>query len=426
MDRRKWLVVAGARPSWLLRTSALTGQLDWNTGRAFLNGRVYQGEAAFKSLFSTFSTPACYITTSAGVLKLMPANSVHGIYGSDRGQLIEEARANLEPSGSDIGNGTYWNSFRMNLTSNAGVAPDGASTATLMTDTAVLGTHVIVSATAMSVTNAQNYTMTRYFKAGTQQYVQMILGAAGAGFGTQAYANFDIATGATGTVGAAATATITAINGGWYRCSVTAPATSTTTAQMIVGFITSSTAAKDQSYTGTGTTAYIWGAQLEAGSFATSYIPTTSSSATRAASSIIANDGTALATAAQQAKAMFFQTYGVGGGTNPSFLSFTGNGLLYFTNSTSIRVNNGSTEANAILPSGTYSGSVKFAAGMDATSFTAKANGSATGAQASAWAGNTGNVNFGMGRNSAQWWLNGYLTRSALGSIKGAFDGLTA
>jgi hypothetical protein len=67
------------------------------------------------------------------------------------------------------------------------------------------------------------------------------------------------------------------VGNGWYRCSATGVSAGTFTS-WILRIIKDATS----TYTGDGTSGiYIWGAQLEQGSYPTSYIPTTASTVTR-------------------------------------------------------------------------------------------------------------------------------------------------
>lgn len=83
------------------------------------------------------------------------------------------------------------------------------------------------------------------------------------------YVYFDLINGTISSSDSGATGTITSVGNGWYRC------TTTKTVQNASGGMSI--------YASGASNVYTWGAQLEVGAVATSYIPTTSAAATRAA-----------------------------------------------------------------------------------------------------------------------------------------------
>lgn len=141
-------------------------------------------------------------------------------------------------------------------------APDGTLTGDALVAAAGTGARNCVQTAGGS---GSALTLSLYTKAGTSNFVQLYHASSGTIF-----ANFNLATGAVGTVGAGATAAITSVGSGWYRCAITFTPGSSGASR--IGMITSATATYAESWTATGTeTIYIWGAQLEAASTATTY-----------------------------------------------------------------------------------------------------------------------------------------------------------
>ena len=102
--------------------------------------------------------------------------------------------------------------------------------------------------------------------------------------GLAGFANFNLTSGTVGNVGAACTGRIENYGNGWYRCTLiqTATASGTSGGPIPVFVNNTNSVTRFLGYTGNASTSiYIFGAQLETGSVATSYIPTTTASATR-------------------------------------------------------------------------------------------------------------------------------------------------
>jgi len=164
--------------------------------------------------------------------------------------------------------------------------PLGTNTANAISPTSGSTSHLKVgSDAAISFTSGTIYSSSAFFKQGTGnagRYIQIAWPATR--FAANTFANFDLELGTVALVtGSTVTAGIENYGNGWYRCRCTNTCISAGTNNGIsIALIETSGATRLPTFTGTTTDIlYGWGAQLETGSIATSYIPTTTASATR-------------------------------------------------------------------------------------------------------------------------------------------------
>jgi len=191
-----------------------------------------------------------------------------------RGLLIEEQRTNVLTYSAEFDNAA-WSKNECTITANAIVAPDGTSAGDKIVESVNNTTHwVFVNP---SYTSGTTYNASVYAKAGERTQIHLQVGGTSA-FGALTNAIFDLSTQTVVSSSNSPTTSITDVGNGWFRLTVSKTATATASPQLQIGLASGNTS----TYTGDGTSgAYIWGAQLEAGAFATSYIPTTAASATR-------------------------------------------------------------------------------------------------------------------------------------------------
>ena len=157
---------------------------------------------------------------------------------------------------------TTWTNTGTTDTANTSVAPDGTTTADTLTENPSGSGQAAISQN-ISFTAGLPYTFSIFVKQGTATFVQLLVGATP--FGSNAYANFNVTTGsgAVGTVGSSATASIVDAGNGWFRCIITATATSTASGSAQINIIESATDARAPSITLDGGTILLWGAQVE-------------------------------------------------------------------------------------------------------------------------------------------------------------------
>jgi hypothetical protein len=232
------------------------------------------------------STVGEYVPTGA-TINSAPRFDHNPVTGESLGLLVEEQRTNSLVRSEEFE--TTWTAAGLSsITADAATAPNGAATAdTLVETTGVSEVHRVVQ--NASITSGSSYTVSAFAKQAQRRYCYLIFTPNSTWNGTSTIAYFDLQTGTIVNT-ANCTATITAFPNGWYRLTATATATATNAAAPIG--IGSSSTGTVQTYTGDGSNAItVWGAQLEAGAFPTSYIPTGASAVTRAADVASISDG---------------------------------------------------------------------------------------------------------------------------------------
>jgi len=199
--------------------------------------------------------------------------------GQSEGLLIESQATNLARYSSDI---SSWNSTStVELTSNAGIAPNGQLEADLIVFPSTATQHYVYDNT-ISMTSGTTYTTSVYVKSAGQRYFQLCGNSAGFGY---TGANFDLQAVSSVNINST-TSTITAIGSGWYRLTVTMAAAATTTGGVILIGVGSSTAAHFAATAGNDFDGVLcWGFQTEVGSSASSMISTSGAAATKSADS---------------------------------------------------------------------------------------------------------------------------------------------
>jgi hypothetical protein len=201
------------------------------------------------------------------------------------GLLIEESRTNNLTRSDDFAQ-AVWTKLNTTVTSNNTTSPDGANNADSIFETTALGEHTIyvsgssLTDATMSVfvkPNGRNNINLRFYAA-VNNWVTTTFLLSGSGSITQTASG--ISSNYT-----ARSQTITQLSNGWYRCTLSANRTGGVNVSSFDSCTTSTPtliATGAESYTGNASLGvYLWGAQLEAGSFPTSYIPTTTASVVR-------------------------------------------------------------------------------------------------------------------------------------------------
>jgi len=246
----------------------------------YLGFKEFSPSLGQEFVFSNVSVRKILFDQPDGTLQLFnhPTNQPRVEYdyqGNRLGLLVEEARTNLITYSNDFTDAS-WIENGLTTSQVSVTAPNGSSESTKITEDGATGVHQFYG---QNVSGISPVAVSGYFKAAEYSTFQLTIGGAV----NQPYANFDLSSETVSATGNGGAGFIQDVGNGWYRCTLTA--TPASNGSWMV-FLTDgdTVASRGPAYTGDGTSGiYIWGAQVEAGSFPTSYIPTAGSTVTRAA-----------------------------------------------------------------------------------------------------------------------------------------------
>ena len=315
------------------------------TGSVFAWGAQLEQRSSVTAYTATTTAPITnYIpalqTAAAGVARFEHNPTT----GESLGLEIEEQRTNLLLRSEEFDNASWTKIAGVTVSANQIVAPDG----TLSGDKLIAQNNASNKLIYQSFA-AGTYTATVYAKAGELGGLVLTWGASGT--------LFNLTTGAVRiNYNTAPTASsITSVGNGWYRCSITVTLASGDS--LYIGPNNNVSNGLGSGFTGDGFGGiYIWGAQLEAGTFATSYIPTVASQVTRSADSA-SMTGTNFSSWYRADEGTVYQNFspiGVSATDRVSMRISDSSGS--FTNDITLRNFNGSATSYAVFVNGTSQG----------------------------------------------------------------------
>ena len=238
------------------------GTFTTTAGNIYIQAAQLEQSMVATDVISTGAT-----TAQSGILEDLPRLDYSG--GASCPSLkLEPQRTNL------ITNSEYIegiSSANVVLTPNAAISPEGVQNAYQMDDNTTNSEHKVEQAIS-STTGVHSV----FVKTNGATYVQL------AGVGTSWYQNFNIVDGTTES-GNVLSADVEDYGNGWYRIWAY---DGNPNSKFQLNIVTAANSNRVQQYAGDGSRSlFVWGVQMEAGSYPTSYIPTYGSAVTRSADS---------------------------------------------------------------------------------------------------------------------------------------------
>jgi hypothetical protein len=197
---------------------------------------------------------------------------------ASRGLLIEESRTN-SITGSNAFN--TWALANCTVAASSVVTPEGTANAWKVAEDILLAGHTVTR--VFSAVSGTTYTASVWIKSAENGFAFVGMTSSAGAF-VAAFISVNLSTGAVTTaVGTPVGATSVSYPNGWFRVSFSLTAIATFNSLIDIRLSRDGNWA-NRSYLGNGVNGmYCYGAQVEAGTFATSYIPTVASTVVRSA-----------------------------------------------------------------------------------------------------------------------------------------------
>lgn len=217
-----------------------------------------------KEITGTVDMPTAYTRNVGG--RFPPRFDYDPITLQPRGILIEEQRTNRLLQTEDFA--TSWTPTNATVSSNVATSPDGTVDADKIVEDTSNTSHFI-NQIVSSIAGSANVAVSIYAKAAGRNFLAIVTRDSANTFRTS---YFNISNGTLGTIATGHTASIQPLGNNWYRCMIVTTQSATTGNFTFYPSITDVNGSV--TYQGDGTSGiFVWGAQLEVGAFATSYIP---------------------------------------------------------------------------------------------------------------------------------------------------------
>lgn len=246
------------------------------------------GMADIPTSYRGLSSSNTYLPTTSAA-RYLPRVGNHIWDGSSwvKRCLVEPQSTNLITYSEDFKDAS-WAKTKANVAGTA-QGPDGLSaSATILSDDSSTGTGVVFISDAVTTATSTAYTFSAFLKADQLSWaVLQVNNVSSSGSGSLARTYFNIDSGDVGAVGADIDigARVEDAGNGWYRCSVSFTSNASVTSGNVLILVSDGNNDITVDLDGTSSV-LIYGAQLEASSVPTSYIPTAGAQVTRPADAL--------------------------------------------------------------------------------------------------------------------------------------------